>query len=134
MVPDRPPLGYSSATKWLYFSSRSPPCRALRRRTSERRMSCSFDADPRLKHAPVRVLLPEDLGDVVGLVVGARRDLAADSGMRDVNAAVIDLVVQHPRVGDLAGERDAHAGPQRVRVDRRAAGSEEDRARAALEH
>ncbi len=54
--------------------------------------------------------------------------LAADRCVSDVDAAILDLVVEHARVGDLAGERDAHAGAQRVRVDRGAASREEDRA------
>ena len=45
-----------------------------------------------------------------------------------------ELVVEHPRVGDLARERNADAGAQRVGVDRGAAGGEEDRAAAGVEH
>jgi hypothetical protein len=37
-------------------------------------------------------------------------------------------------ISDLAGEGDSHARSERVRVDRRAAGREEDRAGAPLEH
>ena len=42
--------------------------------------------------------------------------------------------MQHPRVGDLAGEGDADPGALRVGLDRGAAGREEDRAGARLDH
>jgi hypothetical protein len=45
-----------------------------------------------------------------------------------------ELVVEHPGVCDLAGERDPDSRTQRIGVDRRAAGGEEDGARAAFEH
>ena len=82
----------------------------------------------------VDVVRPQDVGDVGRLVVGAGRDTPGDRGVRDVNALVGELVVQHARVGDLAGERDPDARAQRIRVDRRAARREEDRAAAGLAH
>jgi hypothetical protein len=75
-----------------------------------------------------------DVGDVGGLVVGAGRDAPRDRGVGDVDALVGELVVEHSRVGDLAGEGDPHAGAQRVRLDRRAARRVEDRAAAGLAH
>ena len=45
-----------------------------------------------------------------------------------------DLVVQHARVGDLAREGDPDARAQRVRVDRRAAGREQDRPAPGVAH
>src|SRR3954447_12381417 len=96
--------------------------------------SGSVDAELGLKTAGLGVVAPEQLGDVVGLVVGAGGDAAADRGVRDVHSAILDFVVEHPGVGDLAGEGDAHTGAERVRIDRRAARREENRARASLEH
>lgn len=41
-------------------------------------------------------MAPEDFGDVVRVVVGSRCDPAADRGVGDVDAALLDLVVEHP--------------------------------------
>src|ERR1700761_416230 len=79
-------------------------------------------------------MFPEDLGDVVGLVVLARGDAAGDRGVADVDAFVAQGLVEHPRVGDLAGEGDADPGALRVGLDRGTAGGEEDRAGARLHH
>ena len=69
-----------------------------------------------------------------GAMVAVGRDPAPDRDVGDVDARVGELVVEHPRVGDLARERDPDAGAQRVRVDRRAAGREDDRAAPGLAH
>ena len=51
---------------------------------------------------------------VLRLVVAARFDGAADRGVRDVDAGVLELDVQSSRgAGDLAGERDPDARPSR---------------------
>jgi hypothetical protein len=42
------------------------------------------DAEPELEIAALGVVVPEDVGDVVGLVVAVWRDAAADRGMRDM--------------------------------------------------
>jgi hypothetical protein len=49
------------------------------------------------------VVAPEQGGDVVGLVVGARGDAPTDRGVGDMDAAIGELVVEHPGVGDLGG-------------------------------
>ncbi|MEO8688732.1 MAG: hypothetical protein ABI611_10995 [Solirubrobacteraceae bacterium] len=42
-------------------------------------------------------------------------DELADQGIHVAHTAIAGRIVavEHPRVGDLAGERDPHAGPQR---------------------
>jgi hypothetical protein len=92
------------------------------------------DAEPGLEAVALGVVAPEQLGDVGGLVVGARGDAAADGGVRDVDAALAQLLVQHAGVRDLAGERDADPGAQGIGVDRGAAGGEQDRAAVGVEH
>lgn len=74
----------------------------------------SVDAEPDLERAAFGVVAPEDVGDVVGLMVCARGDAPTDRGVGDVDAAIGELVVEHPRVGDLGGERDPEPGTQRV--------------------
>jgi len=54
--------------------------------------------------------------------------------MPDMDASIPKFVVEHPGVDGLAGEGDPDPRPRRVGVDRRAAGGEQDRARAAFEH
>ena len=86
------------------------------------------------KSARAGVVAPENLGYLVGVVVSVRRDAAADRGVPDVDAAVAEVVVEHPGVDHLGGERDPDAGAERIGVDRRAAGGEQEGARATLEH
>jgi hypothetical protein len=67
------------------------------------------DAEQDLEVAALGVMTPEDVRDVVGVVVSVRPDAAADHGMPDMDAPPAELVVQHPGVDDLAGEGDPHA-------------------------
>jgi hypothetical protein len=71
----------------------------------------SVEADQDLEVAAVGVVAPEGLGDVVGLVVLAGGDAAGDRGVADVDALVGELLVEHPRVGDLAGRRRRRPRP-----------------------
>ena len=70
---------------------------------------------------------PQNLRDVIGLVLGAGRYPACDCGVGDVNPLIAQRVVKHPRIGDLARERDPDTGTGGGRVYRSSARREEDR-------
>jgi Fur family transcriptional regulator, stress-responsive regulator len=89
---------------------------------------------PGLEDPAIDVVGPQDLGDVVGLVVGPGRDPASDCGVGDVNPLVAQRVVKHPRIRDLAREGNPDTGTGRVRVDGGPAGGEQDRAAPGLAH
>lgn len=59
-----------------------------------------------MEYAAIDVVRPEDLGDIIGLVVGSGRDPAGYGGVGDVNPILTQRVVKHARVGDLAREGD----------------------------
>ena len=53
------------------------------------------DAEPDLEVGPLGVVSPEGFGYVVGFVVSARRDAAADRRVSDVDAVAAEFCVEH---------------------------------------